>query len=59
MTEVLPFERPKPKKDALLTRLETDKAFWYGQLKQASAEYMSVCWKLALYKQGKDHESKE
>lgn len=50
--EIIPF---KPPKDFVLERLEEDKAFWYGQLRQASAEYMSACYKLALYKQGKEN----
>lgn len=53
LASVIPF---KPPKDPVLERLEADKAFWYHELRQASAEYMGACWKLAVYKQAKETE---
>ena len=49
-SNVIPLKKPP---DPALKRLEEDKAFWLGEMKRATREYMAVCWKLAVYKQEK------
>ena len=45
--------RLRPPPDRHLAKMEEDRDFWLAEMKRATKEYMAVCWKIAVYKQGR------